>query len=101
MFIDAGAVEVSRDEAVAYASAILAAGGEAELRAWGAFHGCYDLAPERLSPERVSPRRNPGWNGCSPDMNEIPELPRQRAGVTLVIPNDTTTTKHRSRYDHH
>ncbi|WP_414945332.1 hypothetical protein [Amycolatopsis sp. cmx-11-32] len=74
MFIDAGAVEVSRDEAVAYASAILAAGGEAELRAWGAFHGCYDLAPERLSPERVSPRRNPGWNGCSPDMNEIPRI---------------------------
>lgn len=46
-FIDVGAVEVFRDEAVAYASAIWAAGGEAELHVWGgAFHGFYDLAPE-------------------------------------------------------
>ncbi|MEV7555849.1 alpha/beta hydrolase [Amycolatopsis sp. NPDC089917] len=46
-FIDVGAVEVFRDEAVAYASAIWAAGGEAELHVWGgAFHGFHDLAPE-------------------------------------------------------
>jgi len=45
-FIDVAAVEVFRDEAVAYASAIWAAGGEAELHVWGgAFHGFYDLAP--------------------------------------------------------
>ncbi|WET80938.1 alpha/beta hydrolase fold domain-containing protein [Amycolatopsis sp. QT-25] len=46
-FIDVAAVEVFRDEAVAYASAIWAAGGEAELHVWGgAFDGFYDLAPE-------------------------------------------------------
>ncbi|QUH06029.1 alpha/beta hydrolase [Saccharopolyspora erythraea] len=46
-FIDAGAAEVFRDEAVAFASAIWAAGGDAELHVWGgAFHGFYDIAPE-------------------------------------------------------
>ncbi|WP_027931085.1 alpha/beta hydrolase [Amycolatopsis thermoflava] len=46
-FVDAGAVEVFRDEAVAFASAIWAAGGEAELHVWGgAFHGFYDIAPD-------------------------------------------------------
>lgn len=46
-FIDAGAVEVFRDEAVAYASAIWAAGGTCELHVWGgAFHGFYDIAPQ-------------------------------------------------------
>ncbi len=46
-FVDAGAVEVFRDEAVAFASAIWAAGGEAELHVWGgAFHGFHDIAPE-------------------------------------------------------
>lgn len=46
-FIDAGAAEVFRDEDVAYASAIWAAGGSCELHVWGdAFHGFYDIAPE-------------------------------------------------------
>jgi acetyl esterase/lipase len=46
-FIDAGAAEVFRDEAVAYASAIWAAGGEAELHIWaGAFHGFAGAAPQ-------------------------------------------------------
>ena len=45
-FIDAGACEVFRDEAVAYASAIWAAGGSAELHVWGgAFHGFYAIEP--------------------------------------------------------
>ncbi|WP_328701561.1 alpha/beta hydrolase [Amycolatopsis pittospori] len=45
-FLDVAAAEVFRDEVVAYASAIWAAGGEAELHVWGgAFHGFYDLAP--------------------------------------------------------
>lgn len=40
-FIDVGTAEVFRDEDVAYASAIWAAGGQAELHVWpGAFHGC-------------------------------------------------------------
>ncbi|UOX91171.1 alpha/beta hydrolase [Amycolatopsis sp. FBCC-B4732] len=47
VFVDAGAVEVFRDEAVAFASAVWAAGGEAELHVWGgAFHGFHDIAPE-------------------------------------------------------
>ncbi|GAA4529138.1 alpha/beta hydrolase fold domain-containing protein [Amycolatopsis samaneae] len=46
-FVDVAAAEVFRDEAVAFASAIWAAGGDAELHVWGgAFHGFYDLAPE-------------------------------------------------------
>ncbi|SEU36475.1 alpha/beta hydrolase [Stigmatella erecta] len=46
-FIDVGAAEVFRDEAVAYASAIWAAGGDAELHVWGgAFHGFSQMAPE-------------------------------------------------------
>lgn len=45
-FIDVGAAEVFRDEDVAYASALWAAGGNCELHVWGgAFHGFYDIAP--------------------------------------------------------
>ena len=45
-FIDVGTAEVFRDEDVAYASAIWAAGGRAELHVWpGAFHGCDMMAP--------------------------------------------------------
>jgi acetyl esterase/lipase len=46
-FIDVGAAEVYRDEAVAYASRIWAAGGICELHVWGgAFHGFYDIVPQ-------------------------------------------------------
>ncbi|MFP2962646.1 alpha/beta hydrolase [Myxococcus sp. 1LA] len=46
-FIDVGGAETFRDEAVAYARGILAAGGECELHVWGgAFHGFYDIAPQ-------------------------------------------------------
>ncbi|WP_375758415.1 alpha/beta hydrolase fold domain-containing protein [Corallococcus exercitus] len=46
-FIDVAAGETFRDEAVAYARGILAAGGECELHVWGgAFHGFYDIAPQ-------------------------------------------------------
>lgn len=39
-FIDVGSAEVFRDEDVAYASRIWAAGGQAELHVWaGGFHG--------------------------------------------------------------
>ncbi len=45
-FIDAGSVEVFRDEAVAYASKLWAAGVQAELHVWpGGFHGFDGLAP--------------------------------------------------------
>ncbi|WP_439380714.1 alpha/beta hydrolase fold domain-containing protein [Amycolatopsis lexingtonensis] len=47
VFVDAGAAEVFRDEAVAFAGAVWAAGGEAELHVWGgAFHGFHDIAPD-------------------------------------------------------
>jgi acetyl esterase/lipase len=50
-YIDAGTAEVFRDECVAYASRIWAAGGQAELHIWeGGFHGSDALYPHaRLS----------------------------------------------------
>lgn len=46
-FIDVGSAETFRDEAVAYASRIWAAGGVAELHVWpGAFHGFDHFAPQ-------------------------------------------------------
>ncbi|MFY1828333.1 alpha/beta hydrolase [Myxococcus fulvus] len=46
-FIDVGGAETFRDEAVTYATRILAAGGECELHVWGgAFHGFHDIAPQ-------------------------------------------------------
>ncbi|WP_245777964.1 alpha/beta hydrolase [Lentzea xinjiangensis] len=50
-YVDAGTAEVFRDEAVAYATRIWAAGGDAELHLWaGGFHGFDALYPKaRLS----------------------------------------------------
>jgi acetyl esterase/lipase len=46
-YIDAGSAEVFRDEAVAYATRIWAAGGQAELHVWaGGFHGFDVLVPK-------------------------------------------------------
>lgn len=45
-FIDVGAAEIFRDEAIEYANAIWRAGGDAELHVWsGAFHACDIFAP--------------------------------------------------------
>ncbi|MBL7486914.1 alpha/beta hydrolase fold domain-containing protein [Frankia sp. AgB1.9] len=45
-FLDVGSAETFRDENVAYAAAIWAAGGSAELHVWpGAFHGSDLIAP--------------------------------------------------------
>lgn len=45
-YIEAGSVEVFRDEAVAYASRIWEAGGSAELHVWaGGFHGFQTIVP--------------------------------------------------------
>jgi acetyl esterase/lipase len=45
--VDCGSAEVFRDEAVAYPSAIWAAGGVAELHVWaGGFHGFETMAPQ-------------------------------------------------------
>jgi acetyl esterase/lipase len=48
-YIDCGSAEVFRDEAVAYASALWAAGGVADLHVWaGGFHG-FDMAAPAAS----------------------------------------------------
>jgi acetyl esterase/lipase len=46
-FVDAGSAELFRDEDIAYAAGIWAAGGEAELHVWtGGFHGFDALVPD-------------------------------------------------------
>jgi acetyl esterase/lipase len=57
-FIDVGSSELLRDEDVAYASGIWAAGGSAELHVWsGGFHGFDQIAPEaRVSKAAVAAR---------------------------------------------
>ncbi|QEW01224.1 alpha/beta hydrolase [Microbacterium caowuchunii] len=59
-FIDCGSAEVFRDEDVAYASAIWAAGGQAELHVWpGGFHAFEGFVPgARLSQEMIAARAN-------------------------------------------
>ncbi|MDG3578979.1 alpha/beta hydrolase fold domain-containing protein [Rhizobium sp. YJ-22] len=60
-FIDVGACEVFRDEAIDYAVRILASGGQCELRVWGgAFHGFYDIAPQSDLARACVAARN-GW----------------------------------------
>lgn len=59
-FIDCGSAEVFRDEDIAYAQAIWAAGGDAELHVWpGGFHAFEMLAPQsRLAQEMNAARDN-------------------------------------------
>jgi acetyl esterase/lipase len=60
-FIDVGSAEVFRDEDVAYASAIWAAGGEAELHVWpGGFHG-FDRMFPRAALSRAMAETRTGW----------------------------------------
>jgi acetyl esterase/lipase len=48
-FIDVGEAETFRDEEIAYATGILAAGGQCELHVWGgAYHGFHDIAPDTI-----------------------------------------------------
>ena len=66
-FIDVGAAEIFRDEAIAYADAIWRAGGDAELHVWsGAFHACDIFAPAHAGrPEHdPHPRRLGGEDPC-------------------------------------
>lgn len=59
-FIDCGSAEVFRDEDVAYATAIWAAGGQAELHVWpGGFHAFEHFAPQAaLSQQMTAAREN-------------------------------------------
>ncbi len=48
-YLDCGSAEVFRDETVAYASALWAAGVDAELHVWpGAFHGSTSMVPDAV-----------------------------------------------------
>ena len=62
-YIDAGSAELFRDEDVAYASSIWAAGGQAELHVWaGGFHGFDAMFPDaRVSAAARATRT--GWLG--------------------------------------
>ncbi len=57
-FIDVGSAETFRDEDIAYASRIWAAGGNAELHVWpGGYHGYYEIVPHaQVSQETVEAR---------------------------------------------
>lgn len=58
-FIDVGAAEIFRDEAIAYADAIWRAGGDAELHVWsGAFHACDLFAPHTAVGRSMIATRN-------------------------------------------
>ncbi|WP_028925002.1 alpha/beta hydrolase [Pseudonocardia acaciae] len=60
-YIDAGACEVFRDEAVDYATRIWATGGQAELHIWGgAFHGFTEQAPD-VTVSRASKAARDSW----------------------------------------
>jgi acetyl esterase/lipase len=53
-YIDCGSAEVFRDETVAYASRLWAAGIDAELHVWpGAFHGFTSMLPDVVVSRRA------------------------------------------------
>ncbi|MFI0419192.1 alpha/beta hydrolase [Spongiactinospora sp. 9N601] len=73
MYIDAGACEVFRDEAVDYATRVWAVGGQAELHIWaGAFHGFTEQAPDTTVSRASKAARN-SW------LERVLALPRPTA----------------------
>lgn len=62
-YLDAGSAEVFRDEVVAYASRIWAAGGQAELQVWaGGFHG-FDALFSHAALSRTARQTRSDWLG--------------------------------------
>jgi acetyl esterase/lipase len=58
-FIDCGSAEVFRDEDVAFASGIWAAGGRAELHVWpGGYHGFEGYAPQAALSQQMRETRD-------------------------------------------
>lgn len=58
-FIDVGAAEIFRDEAIDYADRMWRAGGDAELHVWaGAFHACDIFAPHTQVGQSMIQTRN-------------------------------------------
>ncbi|MBL3687539.1 alpha/beta hydrolase [Leucobacter zeae] len=61
-FIEVGAAEVFRDEAVEFASRIWAAGGEAELHVWsGGYHGFSGFSPDAIVSRAANAARDSWW----------------------------------------
>lgn len=61
-FIEVGAAEVFRDEAVSYASRIWAAGGSAELHVWaGGYHGFSGFSPDAVVSQAADAARDSWW----------------------------------------
>lgn len=61
-FIEVGSAEVFRDETVAYASRIWAAGGQAELHVWsGAYHGFSGFSPDAVVSHAADAARDSWW----------------------------------------
>ncbi|MGY3519287.1 alpha/beta hydrolase [Micromonospora sp. PTRAS2] len=82
-YVDAGTAEVFRDEAVAYATRIWAAGGQAELHVWaGGFHGFDALYPQaRVSAQARRARTDWLARVLDPAAGPArPQLSGQRAG---------------------
>ncbi|MFG1802485.1 alpha/beta hydrolase [Micromonospora carbonacea] len=81
-YVDAGTAEVFRDEAVAYAARIWAAGGQAELHVWaGGFHGFDALYPQaRISAQARRARTDWLARLLTPAGSDQPQLAGQQAG---------------------
>jgi acetyl esterase/lipase len=81
-YVDAGTAEVFRDEAVAYAARIWAAGGQAELHVWaGGFHGFDALYPQaRISAQARRARTDWLARLLTPAGSDRPQLAGQQAG---------------------
>ena len=61
-FIEVGAAEVFRDEAIDFASRIWAAGGEAELHVWsGGYHGFSGFSPDAIVSQAANAARESWW----------------------------------------
>ncbi|MFT4232659.1 MAG: alpha/beta hydrolase [Leucobacter sp.] len=61
-FIEVGAAEVFRDESIAYASRIWAAGGDAELHVWsGGYHGFSGFSPDAIVSQAANEARDSWW----------------------------------------
>lgn len=77
-YVDAGTAEVFRDEAVAYATRVWAAGGQAELHIWaGGFHGFDALYPQALISAQAR-RARTDW--LARVLTPQPQLAGRRAG---------------------
>ncbi|WP_017793530.1 alpha/beta hydrolase [Leucobacter salsicius] len=61
-YFEVGAADVFRDETVAYASRIWAAGGSAELHVWaGGYHGFNGFSPDAVVSQAANTARDSRW----------------------------------------